>query len=744
MQQLLKADEFLVPQPTVKYDPVPCPLVSIYNTIKKEAQQTSGYVKNGCEISGSDHPLSTFEKASLQNDLHNHSEKNNSGEGARPKTTKKNTRNKRFSYNKCSLCGATSKRKQSCTKNYQPSLSHSSDSSLGDISPSSFHGDSSSQSSPEIESLPYVPSSCSSKAVSSNFPSRSVCTKFCDNVSSFSGNTNTCHPEGECSQDFSGISKSSCSKPSLSGSSSKRRLPQDSSSPLSPRCEQRFSYKSMCNKSNSCCKVVGNTFNLTAVKNISCSLNETGKLEDENKVDATKFVSESYHGLTDKQCSNFYKKRNNNISVTKDFQNKQPNIGYYVMEYKEESQPTSKPLQKESNNKKCPQCHHKDTLFKKAGKLENMVDLSLSTSDSEPNERKIKRKRRRSKHQAKNVVGKLPSGVECGAKKSNEVAEESWSMTMWHNSKWAQELQEEYQALGQPWPWPLQQTEACWCDVVDRLGCTPLHYAAHKGHQKIVEVLLDAGASVDRVDPGEMTPLHLAVDRGFLSVVETLIAHDASVNTRGAGEKMSALHIAASRGHNDIILLLLDNGARVNGLDSNDRTALIRATSSDHLESVKLLLSRGASVNIQQLQGYTALSEAVWIKSLPLTKLLLETGASAPNSACLLHFAADHCCSEIVEQLLTYGWPIDMRDTSGYTPLMYAAKKCHPPTVRVLLENGELKIRLLVVYILGVCRIFLGSLPKNIRQFGRIFCRNRIEGLFLPNSTIWQENLNYS
>ena len=46
---------------------------------------------------------------------------------------------------------------------------------------------------------------------------------------------------------------------------------------------------------------------------------------------------------------------------------------------------------------------------------------------------------------------------------------------------------------------------------------------------------------------------------------------------------------------------------------------------------------------------------------------------------------------------------------------------------------------------IGVCQISFGSLPKpNIRQFGRIFCRSRIEGLFLPNSTIRQENLNYS
>ena len=40
------------------------------------------------------------------------------------------------------------------------------------------------------------------------------------------------------------------------------------------------------------------------------------------------------------------------------------------------------------------------------------------------------------------------------------------------------------------------------------------------------------------------------------------------------------------------------------------------------------------------------------------------------------------------------------------------------------------------MFFLGVCRMFFGSLPKQIiRQFGQIFCRSQIEGLFHTKQT---------
>ncbi|KAK5967285.1 Ankyrin repeat protein [Trichostrongylus colubriformis] len=48
-------------------------------------------------------------------------------------------------------------------------------------------------------------------------------------------------------------------------------------------------------------------------------------------------------------------------------------------------------------------------------------------------------------------------------------------------------------------------------NVADKLGFTPLHTAASKGLDQVVEILVDAGADVDRPDLKGRNALHLAV-----------------------------------------------------------------------------------------------------------------------------------------------------------------------------------------------------------------------------------------
>ena len=60
-------------------------------------------------------------------------------------------------------------------------------------------------------------------------------------------------------------------------------------------------------------------------------------------------------------------------------------------------------------------------------------------------------------------------------------------------------------------------------------GCTPLHYAASKGHHKVTELLLTAGADVGAVDSRESTALHKAA-----ALVEEPLA--VRVEESGAGE----------------------------------------------------------------------------------------------------------------------------------------------------------------------------------------------------------------
>ena len=60
---------------------------------------------------------------------------------------------------------------------------------------------------------------------------------------------------------------------------------------------------------------------------------------------------------------------------------------------------------------------------------------------------------------------------------------------------------------------------------------TPLHFAAWKGHQEIVELLIAKGAGVNAKDEDDLTPLHNASITDQKEVAALLIANGADVNT---------------------------------------------------------------------------------------------------------------------------------------------------------------------------------------------------------------------
>lgn len=106
----------------------------------------------------------------------------------------------------------------------------------------------------------------------------------------------------------------------------------------------------------------------------------------------------------------------------------------------------------------------------------------------------------------------------------------------------------------------------------------PLCYAALRGYEKIVSVLLSHGANVEVADSYGWRPLHLASYMGRTVIVQALIDAGASVRiaTREwssmferqgihGGDKWAGqpLHLAAMEGHVEIVRLLLDHGADV-------------------------------------------------------------------------------------------------------------------------------------------------------------------------------------
>ena len=85
-------------------------------------------------------------------------------------------------------------------------------------------------------------------------------------------------------------------------------------------------------------------------------------------------------------------------------------------------------------------------------------------------------------------------------------------------------------------------------DSTDKLGWTPLHWAARSGQVEVVRMLIDSGADVNYADEKAGTPLHMAVYSGHGDVAELLIAKGADVNALIPRDEQRPLHLAAHFG----------------------------------------------------------------------------------------------------------------------------------------------------------------------------------------------------
>ena len=105
-------------------------------------------------------------------------------------------------------------------------------------------------------------------------------------------------------------------------------------------------------------------------------------------------------------------------------------------------------------------------------------------------------------------------------------------------------------------------------------GDTALHYAANKGHNEALRLLLMRGAVIDSRNGNGWTPLHLAV--------------------------VSA--------HFETVRILVEKGASLHSQDSKGNTAIHLACESNNIGMVEFLLKRGAKTNIENKKFQTPVS----------------------------------------------------------------------------------------------------------------------------------------
>ncbi|KAM3188840.1 hypothetical protein ACQJBY_067662 [Aegilops geniculata] len=155
-------------------------------------------------------------------------------------------------------------------------------------------------------------------------------------------------------------------------------------------------------------------------------------------------------------------------------------------------------------------------------------------------------------------------------------------------------------------------------------GRSPLHLAASKGYEDVVQFLILEGTDINLTDKFGNTPLLEAVKQGHERVATLLFSKGAKLNLENAG---SHLCIAVSKGDSDFIRGALAYGSDPDSKDYDHRTPLHIAAAEGFYIMAKLLVDAGASVLATDRRGTTPLDEGHKSGSKPLIMLLEQAKA---------------------------------------------------------------------------------------------------------------------
>ncbi|KAE9024854.1 hypothetical protein PR003_g13298 [Phytophthora rubi] len=220
--------------------------------------------------------------------------------------------------------------------------------------------------------------------------------------------------------------------------------------------------------------------------------------------------------------------------------------------------------------------------------------------------------------------------------------------------------------------------------VVDAEGNGILHLAAAAGHKRLVKLCLRNSFDINLVNYHSQTALHLLL----ANLPPPSAALEAS-DVRARDERIALAEY------------MIEHGAWHEAPDEDGFTPLLLCASLGQSEAVDMLLNHGANTEARTTGGYlNAPQLAVEGNYSATLKVLLEsgsfdTGESGRITEFLLHACAGRGLVDCVQVLVAhirqrlelFGFDaLNLCDSEGYTPLMYAVSNGYVDVTECLLE----------------------------------------------------------
>ncbi|KFY65629.1 hypothetical protein V496_02442 [Pseudogymnoascus sp. VKM F-4515 (FW-2607)] len=242
----------------------------------------------------------------------------------------------------------------------------------------------------------------------------------------------------------------------------------------------------------------------------------------------------------------------------------------------------------------------------------------------------------------------------------------------------------------------LQQDDVV-ADSRDNYGQTPLSWAAERGHKAVVKLLLKQDSVIaDSKDKYGQTPLSWAAKGGQKAVVELLLKRDDVIADSKDKYGQTPLSYAAIKGQEAVVELLLKRDDVIaDSKDKYGRTPLSWAARTGQEAVVKLLLMQDDVItNSKDINGLTPLSFAIIDGRVAVVKLLLKQDTVLAdfkdnNGLTPLSWAARLGKEAIMKLLLKKDVLADSKDNNGRTPLSWAAEEGHEAVVKLLIERDD-------------------------------------------------------